>query len=108
MVIPGVHDVSERAGNMPIFRADCELAQVSTIINVLGSYQPELWGGSDLLPDYGKILLADSDGIPLTELFADSTPAAIDVLAALLSCAPLWWLSSAAQPCIISPHIACK
>jgi hypothetical protein len=73
----------------PLFCADCELAQVSTIMNVLGSYQPELWGGADLLPDYGKILLAESGGIPLPELFADSTPAAIDVLAALLSCAPL-------------------
>lgn len=74
------------AGNVPLFRADCELAQVSAIINVLGSYQPELWGGAHLLPDYGKILLADSAGIPLPEMFADATPAAIDVLAALLSC----------------------
>ena len=72
-----------------MFRADCELAQVSTIINVLGSYQPELWGGADLLPDYGKILLADSDGIPLPDLFTDATPAAVDVLAALLSCVVL-------------------
>ena len=73
---------------MPLFRADCELAQVAAIVAVLGGYHPERWGGAHVLPDYGKILLADCDGVPLPRLCADAPPAAVDVLASLLSCAP--------------------
>lgn len=38
-----------------------------------------------MLPDYGKISLSDSEGIPLPQLFPDATAAALEVLAALLS-----------------------
>lgn len=56
---------------------------------VLGTYAPEAWGGQHLLPDYGKIVLGDSDPVPMEELFPDATQAARDLIARMLSCAAL-------------------
>lgn len=76
------------AGQAPLFRADCELQQLSCIMAVLGTYSPEAWGGQHLLPDYGKIVLGGSDPVPMEELFPDATEATRDLIASMLSCAP--------------------
>jgi hypothetical protein len=111
MELPRAQHRTHCAEGVPLFRAECELAQISCIINVLGSYRPERWGCAELLPDYSKIVLADSPGIPLSSLFPDATQAALDVLSALLSCVPTGAAFSASmQPSAsVTPtrHISC-
>ena len=86
--LPGSRMALVPAGNAPLFRADCELQQLSCVMSILGTYAPETWGGEHLLPDYGKIVLGASDPVPMAELFPDARASAHDLLAGLLSCAP--------------------
>lgn len=91
------------AGQAPLFRADCELQQLTCVMAMLGTYSPEMWGGEHLLPDYGKIVLGESAPVPMAELFPDATPAARDLIASMLSCAPRSKLVTGTVCCIQCP-----
>lgn len=80
--------VAELIRQAPLFRADCELQQLTCVMAMLGTYSPETWGGEHLLPDYGKIVLGESAPVPMAELFPDATPAARDLIASMLSYDP--------------------
>jgi hypothetical protein len=75
------------AGCAPLFKAENELEQLSCIISVLGTYDPDQWGAKHWLPDFRKIRYAPSSGRPLQALLPHASPAAIELVYQCLSCA---------------------
>ena len=74
------------AGKTPLFLASCELEQLSTIIEALGTYNPHDWGGAHLLPDFEKIRFGESSGTPWRQLLPAAPDDALDLLTQLLRC----------------------
>jgi hypothetical protein len=76
------------AGKAMLFKAACELEQLTCIFQVLGTYAPDNWGGVDKLPDFAKIQFGASDGVPLDSLLPAATENALLLLRTCLECVP--------------------
>jgi serine/threonine protein kinase len=61
--------IAEMILGRPLFAADSDIMQLVTVVNQLGSPNPETWPECELLPDYGKIRFKEAAARPWSDMF---------------------------------------
>eukprot|EP01060_Flectonema_neradi_P016338 TRINITY_DN22939_c0_g1_i1.p1 TRINITY_DN22939_c0_g1~~TRINITY_DN22939_c0_g1_i1.p1 ORF type:complete len:414 (+),score=35.07 TRINITY_DN22939_c0_g1_i1:192-1433(+) len=76
--------LAEMISGSPLFPGTTEIDQIITIIRHLGTPSEKNWPDRNLLPDWSKVQLPSSDGIPLSESLPSASEGAVDVLGGML------------------------
>ena len=76
--------LAEMISSTPLFPGTTEIDQIITIIKHLGTPTDSNWPDRTLLPDWSKVQLPTSEGIPLTKSLPNASEGATEVLQGML------------------------
>eukprot|EP00668_Euglena_longa_P046054 GGOE01061738.1.p2 GENE.GGOE01061738.1~~GGOE01061738.1.p2 ORF type:complete len:385 (+),score=87.51 GGOE01061738.1:39-1193(+) len=81
---------------MPLFPGDGDIGQMNKIFQLLGTPDEITWPNIQMLPDWNKVCFTKIEGLPLEEVFCNSSAAAVGLLRRILVCDPAQRLTASA------------
>ncbi|KAI8469456.1 MAG: kinase-like domain-containing protein [Monoraphidium minutum] len=79
---------AELLGLAPLIPGSSDIGQLALMQQLLGSFSPADWPGLAALPDYGKVVFEEVDGVGLAALLPDAPGAALALLGWMLRYPP--------------------